>query len=357
MAQQEQAYSFLFKKFVCVVALDDRDLGNTVAHTLQQIPLLNVVSCSTATRTEAAILAEKRVHACICGQGLYDQHGDELYLLKRFGDYIPFIMYLSSGSAELSAECMRFDAGDMLTTDKNLPDSCRFLTAICNQIVKGVLLPLRSLRIHAPLRRSLSTLFHSRPENVQQWADECGMSRRYLLTLWTNHCGISAHAALSIFSLLCSAFTWYLNEAFDRNHLNQTASSHKKLRSCNARFTHYVEKLQPILFKKRNYALLPVRGCQEIVWERFFPVLWQFGRRKGYQYVLKKVRQQDIFYLTMKYVARERQILDSIRAVCESEKATLSGRRVVLFGSRASGNERERSDFDIGIDGVAPLDA
>lgn len=101
----------------------------------------------------------------------------------------------------------------------------------------------------------------------------------------------------------------------------------------------------------------PVRGCQEIVWERFFPVLWQFGRRKGYQYVLKKVRQQDIFYLTMKYVARERQILDSIRAVCESEKATLSGRRVVLFGSRASGNERERSDFDIGIDGVAPLDA
>jgi predicted nucleotidyltransferase len=58
----------------------------------------------------------------------------------------------------------------------------------------------------------------------------------------------------------------------------------------------------------------------------------------------------------MAYVARERQILDSIRSVCEHEKAALSGRRVVLFGSRAGNNARTRSDFDIGIDGLAPLD-
>lgn len=33
----------------------------------------------------------------------------------------------------------------------------------------------------------------------------------------------------------------------------------------------------------------------------------------------------------------------------------LHGRRVFLFGSRAAGTARERSDFDIGIDGPTPL--
>jgi predicted nucleotidyltransferase len=55
--------------------------------------------------------------------------------------------------------------------------------------------------------------------------------------------------------------------------------------------------------------------------------------------------------------AREQQILESIRAVFAKERATLAGRRVVLFGSRASGRARTRSDFDIGIDGKDPLDA
>jgi hypothetical protein len=264
MVQQEQAYSFLFNKFVCVVALDDRSLCNTVAKSLRRIPFLNAVTCDTARRAEAAILAQKRVHACICGGALRDRHNDGLYLLKRFGDYIPFLMYLSGDSAELSAESMRFDAANVLTADTNLPDSCCFLSALCNEIVKGALFPLRSLRIHAPLRRSLSILFSSKPQTVQQWADHCRISRRHLLDLWASHCDISAHAALSLFSLLCAAFTWYLNETFDRDHLNQTASSQKKLRSCNAGFTHYVEKLEPTLLKKRNYALLPVREYEHL---------------------------------------------------------------------------------------------
>lgn len=55
--------------------------------------------------------------------------------------------------------------------------------------------------------------------------------------------------------------------------------------------------------------------------------------------------------------ARESQILESIRAVFAKERETLAGRRVVLFGSRAIGRARARSDFDIGIDGNDPLDA
>lgn len=44
-------------------------------------------------------------------------------------------------------------------------------------------------------------------------------------------------------------------------------------------------------------------------------------------------------------------IVDALKSSDEA----LAGRRVVLFGSRAHGRARERSDFDIGVVGDAPL--
>jgi predicted nucleotidyltransferase len=52
---------------------------------------------------------------------------------------------------------------------------------------------------------------------------------------------------------------------------------------------------------------------------------------------------------------RESQILNWIRKGLEQFEKELSGRQVVLFGSRARGIARERSDFDIGVMGDQPL--
>jgi uncharacterized protein len=51
----------------------------------------------------------------------------------------------------------------------------------------------------------------------------------------------------------------------------------------------------------------------------------------------------------------ERKIIEEIRRACASMAEDLQGHRVVLFGSRASGGARERSDFDIGVLGDRPL--
>jgi predicted nucleotidyltransferase len=48
-------------------------------------------------------------------------------------------------------------------------------------------------------------------------------------------------------------------------------------------------------------------------------------------------------------------VKEEIRKVCTRMEADLRGYRVVLFGSRASGRAADRSDFDIGIFGEAPL--
>ncbi len=52
---------------------------------------------------------------------------------------------------------------------------------------------------------------------------------------------------------------------------------------------------------------------------------------------------------------REIEILAMIKSVFELKKDLLTERRIILFGSRASQKNKERSDFDIGILGKKPL--
>jgi predicted nucleotidyltransferase len=52
---------------------------------------------------------------------------------------------------------------------------------------------------------------------------------------------------------------------------------------------------------------------------------------------------------------REENVLAMIRAALQDAAADLTGYRVVLFGSRARGQARSRSDFDIGVLGNTPL--
>ena len=50
-------------------------------------------------------------------------------------------------------------------------------------------------------------------------------------------------------------------------------------------------------------------------------------------------------------MTREHEILTKIRSQLERVKDELAGYTVYLFGSRATGTARERSDFDIGVYG------
>ena len=52
---------------------------------------------------------------------------------------------------------------------------------------------------------------------------------------------------------------------------------------------------------------------------------------------------------------REAEILSMLRFLFAAESARLHGARVVLFGSRAKGTARPRSDFDVGVLGESPM--
>jgi predicted nucleotidyltransferase len=54
-------------------------------------------------------------------------------------------------------------------------------------------------------------------------------------------------------------------------------------------------------------------------------------------------------------VSREDEILAQIKQGLQQFADELQGYRIVLFGSRASGQQRQRSDFDFGIVGASPV--
>lgn len=54
-------------------------------------------------------------------------------------------------------------------------------------------------------------------------------------------------------------------------------------------------------------------------------------------------------------MTRENEIRQMLRDVCRSAHHRLAGHRVLVFGSRARGDAKPRSDFDIGVIGETPL--
>lgn len=54
-------------------------------------------------------------------------------------------------------------------------------------------------------------------------------------------------------------------------------------------------------------------------------------------------------------MSREDQIIRWVSEGLEQFAEELKGYRVVLFGSRAAGQPKDRSDFDFGIYGVTPV--
>ena len=54
-------------------------------------------------------------------------------------------------------------------------------------------------------------------------------------------------------------------------------------------------------------------------------------------------------------MTREGEIRKMLRDLCRNAGHRLAGHRVVVFGSRARGDARPRSDFDIGVIGATAL--
>lgn len=54
-------------------------------------------------------------------------------------------------------------------------------------------------------------------------------------------------------------------------------------------------------------------------------------------------------------MSSENQILDLIRNGIRGYANDLAGYKILLFGSRARRNHRERSDFDLGVYGSTPI--
>ena len=54
-------------------------------------------------------------------------------------------------------------------------------------------------------------------------------------------------------------------------------------------------------------------------------------------------------------IEREAEVMQMLKDLFVGRQADLKKHRVLLFGSRARGNAKQRSDFDLAVDGDEPL--
>ena len=54
-------------------------------------------------------------------------------------------------------------------------------------------------------------------------------------------------------------------------------------------------------------------------------------------------------------IGREEEVMQMLKDLFANRKADLVRHRVLLFGSRARGDAKRRSDFDLAVDGDEPL--
>ena len=54
-------------------------------------------------------------------------------------------------------------------------------------------------------------------------------------------------------------------------------------------------------------------------------------------------------------IGREEEVMQMLKDLFANKKADLERHRVLLFGSRARGDAKQRSDFDLAVDGNEPL--
>ena len=265
MAFQERPFSYLFHHFSCVVVLRDKALEQTVARALHNLPLVQVIACNSAAQAEAVILQRDNVHCCICGPGLDDRRGDELYLLKRFGDNIPFVMYLPGEFVELSAECMRFTAASVLMASTHGRESAELVVRVCTHIIRGIVCVRRSYENEMSLRRVLATLFCKRPESVTEWAIDHGMSRRHLVRICDAYCVSAPRYVLICAQILQAAFGYYLNEFLGckKNYAGQSLVNIED--RISRKYCDHRELMEEIMFGKRKYRCLPVRSYEDII--------------------------------------------------------------------------------------------
>ncbi|MBD3314665.1 MAG: response regulator [Chitinivibrionales bacterium] len=159
-----------------------------------------------ATITEAESLIKKNgYHVCLMDIGMQTSVYDELYLLKKFGKILSFLIV--SAQRSLSTGCMIGRLGGKVLLKSAALGKPELMLEINNQFLRYLISPLAcNLADDYQLWQCQSVLINENPKSVSEWGYTAGIPERYLREKWFGRVGCKPRHSLFLYNVFTDAF-------------------------------------------------------------------------------------------------------------------------------------------------------
>ncbi|MBD3356606.1 MAG: response regulator [Chitinivibrionales bacterium] len=199
----QRCFDFLFHKVRILVVDDEPEICEVYEEILSLCPLYRVDSA--ASIPEAKALIRKNVyHVCLLDLGLDDLDHDELYLLRKYGRAMKFII-ISARKCMETGYLIGCLGGTVFEKPVKLmaPDIPReinegFLRFLATPVATAV-------EEDAYIGRARQALAEKVPENISDWAESVGIGERYLRRKWRDWIGCKLRHSLYLYQVFFAA--------------------------------------------------------------------------------------------------------------------------------------------------------
>ncbi len=188
-----------------ILVLEDNPQSvDLIEDILDFVPIYMLYHAQSSAQAVKLISQTKRFHIALMDLGVNDLENDEFYILRRYCNNFPILIFTGSHSPEKGAGSVLMGAKAVI--DKKSPfDTLRFMKTLNHWTLIGMLNKGYDEKNWTTLNLATKILFEKMPATVTDWADLIRISDRQLRNLWE----AGAKSVLHLFHLYHSAFRYY----------------------------------------------------------------------------------------------------------------------------------------------------
>jgi DNA-binding NarL/FixJ family response regulator len=174
-----------------------------LTETLQQAGFFRILAVSNAKAASKAIETQWPLHCCILDLGIKDCGNDDLYLVRRYGEMLPFIIYTAREASVEFFDCAAAGARAIVQKDSNcLKGLIKLVAAMRKPVLESILMNRCIAQHREKILPLISLLIEKMPHSVGDWARELNMDERWL----RERCSVLCGACPKTLIFLCYAY-------------------------------------------------------------------------------------------------------------------------------------------------------
>jgi len=251
----EYYFDFL-EKTINILVVDDEDFQLALyKELLQDHRLLQIYTASTGREAEKILRGKTPVHMCFFDLGITDIDNDEYYLLKRYGQWLPFIIVSGASDMERAFEARAFGASKLIEKPIDVEED-KFWNIFTDSFLNQVIVPKSSLDKTHLLYECCRIVREEKPLNVSDWGRKAGIHASYLRRLWNDCYNASPKKVLFLYQLFNKALRYHNGlflSSFDKAEFTFDIGDRKEYRQKKTYYLQNKEELENLLLMDKPW--------------------------------------------------------------------------------------------------------